>query len=185
MLMQLTHTHTATARVSSNVHSNNYFYSIFTCSSFVLPTTEPRLVVTVFRLHIYDFSKWLLMLMQLTHAHTATARVSSNVHSNNYFYSIFTRSSFLLPTTDELPSIDSLVSDVSVSVSDVYSELTKLDTSKAMGTDNIRPNILIFCAPALYLPIHHLFSLSLSHQCLPAEWCIHSIVPVFKSGDRL
>ena len=39
-------------------------------------------------------------------------------------------------------------------------------------------------APALYLPIHHLFSLSLSHQCLPAEWCIHSIVPVFKSGDR-
>ena len=106
---------------------------------------------------------------------------------NNYFYSIFTRSSFVLPTTDELPSVDSLISDVSVSDSDVYSELTKLDTSKAMGTDNIGPNILKFCAPALYLPIHHLFSLSLSHhchQCLPAEWCIHSIVPVFKSGDR-
>ena len=106
------------------------------------------------------------MLTQLTHAHTATARVSSNVHSNNYFYSIFTHSSFVLPTTDELPSVDSLVSDVSVSVSDVYFELTKLDTSKAMGIDN------------------HLFSLSLSHQCLPAELCIHSIVHVFKSGDR-
>ena len=105
---------------------------------------------------------------------------------NNYFYSIFTRSSIVLPTTDEFPSVDSLISDVSVSDSDVYSELTKLDTSKAMGTDNIGPNILKFCAPALYLPIHHLFSLSLSHhchQCLPAEWCIHSIVPVFKSGD--
>ena len=24
----------------------------------------------------------------------------------------------------------------------------------------------------------------MSHQCRPAEWCIHSIVPVFKSGDR-
>ena len=81
---------------------------------------------------------------------------------NNYFYSIFTRSSFVLPTTDELPSVDSLISDVSVSDSDVYSELTKLDTSKAMGIDNIGPKILKFCAPALYLPIHHLFSLSVS-----------------------
>ena len=39
---------------------------------------KPRLVVTVFRLHIYGLSKWLLS--QLTHAHTATARVSSHVY---------------------------------------------------------------------------------------------------------
>ena len=80
---------------------------------------------------------------------------------NNYFYSIFTRSSFVLPTIGELPSVDSLISDISISDSDVYSELTKLDTSKAMGIDNIGPKILKFCAPALYQPIHHLFSLSL------------------------
>ena len=61
---------------------------------------------------------------------------------NNYFYSIFTRSSFVLPTTDDLPSVDSLISDVSVSDSDVYSELTKLDISKAMGIDNIGPKFL-------------------------------------------
>ena len=36
---------------------------------------KPRLVVTVFRLHIYGSSKWLLT--RLTHAHTATVRVSS------------------------------------------------------------------------------------------------------------
>ena len=46
------------------------------------------------------------------------------------------------------------------------------------------PKILKFCAPALYLPIHHLFSLSLSSQRLPTEWCTHSITPIFKSGDR-
>ena len=103
---------------------------------------------------------------------------------NNYFYSIFTCSSFVLPTTDELPSVDSLISDISVSDSDVYFEFTKLDPSKAMGIDNIRPKILKYCAPALYLPIHCLFSIFLSHQCLSAEWCIHSIVPVFKAGDR-
>ena len=79
----------------------------------------------------------------------------------NYFYSIFTHSCFVLPTTDKLLSVDSLISDVSVSDSDVYFEFTKLDTSKAMGIDNIGPKILKFCAPALYLPIYHLFSLSL------------------------
>ena len=54
-------------------------------SSSILPAklqlfipSKPRLVVTVFRLHIYGFSKWLLM--QLIYVHTATARVSSHVH---------------------------------------------------------------------------------------------------------
>ena len=66
----------------------------------------------------------------------------------------------------------------------ILNELSLLDTSKAMGIDNISPKILKHCAPALYLPIHHLFSLSLSSQRLPSEWCLHSIIPIFKSGDR-
>ena len=51
--------------------------------------SKPRLAVTVFRLYIYGFSEWLLM--QLTHAHTATARVSSHVHSTctNFVLSIY------------------------------------------------------------------------------------------------
>ena len=51
--------------------------------------SKPRLVVTgAFRLHIYGFSKWLLM--QLTHAHTATARVSPYVHSTSTSYVLYT-----------------------------------------------------------------------------------------------
>ena len=91
---------------------------------------------------------------------------------NNYFYSIFTHSSFVLPTIDELPSVDSLISDISISVSDVYSELTNHDTSKAMGIDNIGPKIIKLCAPELYLPIHHLFSLSL---CLISAFQLNSV----------
>ena len=77
-----------------------------------------------------------------------------------------------------------LLSDISLTASDVYSELTKLDPSKSMGIDNIGPKVLKYCANALYLPIHHLFCLSLSYQSLPAEWCLHSVTPIFKSGDR-
>ena len=77
-----------------------------------------------------------------------------------------------------------LLSDISLTASDVHSELTKLDPSKSMGNDNIGPKMLKYCADALYLPIHHLFCLSLSYQSLPAEWCLHSVTPIFKSGDR-
>ena len=51
-------------------------YSQLNCS-YSYPS-KPRLVVTVFRLHLYSFSNCLLT--QPTHAHTATAGVSSHVH---------------------------------------------------------------------------------------------------------
>ena len=103
---------------------------------------------------------------------------------NKYFHSIFTQSSFTLPPISEIPSVVSLISDIFIPESDVFSELSLLDTSKTMGIDNMGPKILKFCAPALYLPIHHLFPLSLSSQRLPTEWCTHSITPIFKFGYR-
>ena len=44
--------------------------------------------------------------------------------------------------------------------------------------------MLKFCAVALYQPIHHLFTLSLSQHCTPEEWHVHRITPIYKSGDR-
>lgn len=40
------------------------------------------------------------------------------------------------------------------------------------------------CALALYLPLHRLFSVSMSKQSIPYEWKCHSITPIFKSGDK-
>ena len=37
---------------------------------------------------------------------------------------------------------------------------------------------------ALYLPLYHLFSLSLSQNYLPIEWRTHLVKPIFKSGDK-
>ena len=48
---------------------------------------KPRLQwLQLFRLHIYGISKW---LTQLTHAHTATARVSPHVHSTYTSYVLY------------------------------------------------------------------------------------------------
>ena len=60
-------------------------YSQLNCS-YSYPS-KPKLVVTVLRLHIYGFSKWLLT--QLTHAHTETAHVSSHMHSTCSSYVIY------------------------------------------------------------------------------------------------
>ena len=62
--------------------------------------------------------------------------------------------------------------------------LTSLDPSKAAGCDGIGPRLLKHCALPLCQPLHHLFSLSISQSYIPAEWRLHLIKPIFKSGDR-
>ena len=46
------------------------------------------------------------------------------------------------------------------------------------------PKVRKNCAPALYVPFHPLFSLSLSSHILLSEWSIHVITPGHKSGDK-
>jgi len=52
------------------------------------------------------------------------------------------------------------------------------------GPDEIPPIVLSTCASALRKPLHYLISLSLDFGYLPADWKVHKIIPVFKSGDR-
>ena len=103
---------------------------------------------------------------------------------NSYFYSVFVRSSYQLPPVGDLKRPSSYLSEVSFSELDVFRALRSLDPSKAMGYDGISPKLLKTCALALYQPLHHLFSLTLSQNYLPSEWRTHLIKPVFKSGDR-
>ena len=103
---------------------------------------------------------------------------------NSYFYSVFVRSSYQLPPVGDLERPSSYLSEVSFSELDVFRALRSLDPSKAMGHDGISPKLLKNCALALYQPLHHLFSMTLSQNYLPSEWRTHLIKPVFKSGDR-
>ena len=103
---------------------------------------------------------------------------------NQYFHSVFTTSPpSLLPST-EMTSPISFIDNVTFNELDVFKALRSLDTSKAMGCDGISPMVLKHCAMAIYQPLYHLFSLSLSQFYLPLEWRTHLVKPVYKSGDK-
>ena len=103
---------------------------------------------------------------------------------NNYFFSVFSSDSTVLPSSESLPPPTSSLGDIEISLSDVYSALTTLDACKAVGPDGISPRVLKFCAVALCEPIHYLFFISLRTQRLPSQWRLHKITPVFKSADK-
>ncbi len=84
--------------------------------------------------------------------------------------------------TSTLPSVS--FSDREISLDEVYESLCNLNTSKAMGIDNIHNYVLKHCSGSLSRPIYHLFSHCLQQSYLPSEWLTHKVIPIFKSGDR-
>ena len=105
--------------------------------------------------------------------------------TNKFFYSVFTTSHISTPNDDDAidTSVTKHIISISISQDEVYRALVTLDPSKATGIDEIGPKILKYCASALLKPLHYLYSLILRKHTIPLEWCIHCIVPVFKSGD--
>ena len=78
----------------------------------------------------------------------------------------------------------SCICTISLSASKVFDTLSSLDPIKSSGCDGIGPKLIKHCALALYEPLHHLYSVSLSKHCIPNEWKCHSITPIHKSGDK-
>ena len=97
---------------------------------------------------------------------------------------VFTTSSLSLPPLAEMPKPTKSLNQILFSDANVYEQLNHLDVSKTKGIDGTGPVILKFCAPALYQPLHHLFSLTLSNSTLPREWFTYYIIPIYKSGEK-
>ena len=103
---------------------------------------------------------------------------------NEYFHSVFVRSSYVLPSTSVLKQPSLALGEINFSELDVFHTLQSLDTSKASGGDGISPKLLKLSALALYQPLYYLFSITLLQNYLPSDWRIHVIKPILKSGDR-
>jgi len=101
------------------------------------------------------------------------------------FSIVFITSHINTPNDDDVidTSATNHIISISISQDEVYRALVTLDHSKATGIDGIGCKILKYCPPALFKPLHYLYSLILRKNTIPLEWCIHCIVPVFKSGD--
>ena len=105
---------------------------------------------------------------------------------NLFFHSVYKPS----PSNSPLPVSSGptlsypSISNISLTELDVFSALSSLDPTKSMGVDGIGLKLLKQCSLALYIPLHHLFQLSISKQAIPREWKHHSITPIYKSGDK-
>lgn len=106
---------------------------------------------------------------------------------NQFFHSVFSTNTTTFPS--DINTLDSSVKNhmvnISISEADVFNALSTLVINKASGSDGIGPQILNYCAISLFKPLHYLFSLCLRKHTLPPEWLIHTIVPVYKSGDKI
>ena len=103
---------------------------------------------------------------------------------NRYSHSVYTPYTSSLPSHCDLPPVQHSLQSISISGTDVFEALSSLNPSKAKGLDDISPRVLRSCALGLYAPLHHLFELSLYNGIIPAQWSVHIITPIFKSGDR-
>ena len=115
---------------------------------------------------------------------SATQDIDKATLFNSYFFSVFSRNTYSLPQFDDMPSTNSIIDSISITEEEVYNTLIALDSAKATGIDGISPAVLKNCATALTKPLHYLFSYAICYCCLPSEWQIHCIIPIFKAGNK-
>ena len=60
----------------------------------------------------------------------------------------------------------------------IYQQLSRLNSNKSMGPDNISGRVLKECAISIAYPFHLLFNLSFKTGSLPADWKLAHIVPI-------
>ena len=129
----------------------------------------------------------------ITMATSDNSRVKASTPSevaelfNQYFVSVFA-SDQGTPAPErengQLPDSDLFLTDVILSVSEVELTLLNLDASKATGPDELPAKILKGTAEVIAPSLTELFNKLLRLGCLPEDWKLANIVPVFKKDNK-
>ena len=102
---------------------------------------------------------------------------------SEYFSSVF-----VAPSGSAQPAIPDVTSfecaSITVSISDVCTELLSLDISKGPGRDGLPAVFARNCAFGLSRPLWLIYNKSLENGCFPARWKTAVIKPLHKSGLR-
>ena len=72
--------------------------------------------------------------------------------------------------------------DIDFNVARVRNIISKLDSNKAQGSDNIHGLIFKKCSCVLAKPLSIIFTVIYNTGILPDEWKLSNVVPVFKKG---
>ena len=129
----------------------------------------------------------------ITMATSDNSRVKASTPSevaelfNQYFVSVFASDQGTpAPERENGQLLDSglFLTDVILSVSEVEQTLLNLEASKATGPDELPAKILKETAEVIAPLLTELFNKSLRLGCLPEDWKLANIVPVFKKDNK-
>ena len=103
---------------------------------------------------------------------------------NRFFRSVFTEE-----PAGEVPQLETkfdgdMLTDCTFTEEDVAEQLRGLKPDKSPGLDGIHPQVLQTCAEELAVPLHIVFRKSLDEECLPEDWKLARVVPIYKKGAR-
>ena len=111
---------------------------------------------------------------------TFFANVASTVKSK----SILLKNFIWAQPTKRTPKTYNTFRLKSVSTTDVYKLLRKLQKKKAGGTDDLPPRFLKDITPCLAEPLAYLINLTFKTGNIPDDWKTGKITPVFKPGSK-
>ena len=105
---------------------------------------------------------------------------------NNYFTSVFS-----VPQEDKedngigkLPAAEPPFSDIVLHIGEVVAPKKSLEPNKATGPDEILARILKETASTIAPSLCKLFNRSLGEGCIPSEWKLANVVPVYETDEK-
>jgi len=113
--------------------------------------------------------------------------IASSREKSETFAKFFASTSTLPDTKATHPGLGSWADEMpelKISTRRVRKALSNIDTSKAVGPDNIPPIVIKKCFKELAPVFSRIFRLSLKTGVFPTAWKKAHIVPVHKKGDR-
>ena len=104
---------------------------------------------------------------------------------NKFFASVFTEEDVsTIPQCTPPTTNPHVVDDLEITEDMVRTKLSMLKSTSSPGPDHIHPRVLKEAAGHLAKPLSILYNKSISEECLPEDWKLGVVVPIFKKGDR-
>ena len=104
---------------------------------------------------------------------------------NDFFATVFTQEDITsVPDFKCNAIIDTPLETCFVTNHDMETALNKLNPNKSPGPDNFHPKFLKSSSKSLAKPLTILFNKTLSDGCIPDDWKLAEVRPIFKKGDK-
>ena len=104
---------------------------------------------------------------------------------NKFFASVFTKENVTsMPVPEQVFHGDAPLKNAHICPECIVTKIKKLKPGSAPGPDKITAKILLELKEELAIPLCLIFIKSLKEGCVPADWKLANVAPIFKKGNR-